>query len=166
MNINLKFAEKMKDRIQVDIEIGDLVEPKEELLKLIQYKGKPIFEDSITINAYPMETIFAEKLETIISKGAANSRMKDYHDLLLLCREVNMLKISKLKDDIYRTFLNRNTELNLPLYFSNGNLELMQKLWTGHRRGLGIFTDILDIPFEIKDLISEVNRWLNQNNIK
>jgi hypothetical protein len=29
---------------------------------------------------------FAEKLETVISKGASRSRMKDYHDLLLLTR--------------------------------------------------------------------------------
>jgi hypothetical protein len=41
-----------------------------------------MFEGEISLVVYPPETIFAEKLETVLSKGAANSRMKDYHDLL------------------------------------------------------------------------------------
>jgi hypothetical protein len=90
----------MKDRIQVDIGVGDIVQPKIESLELYQYKGIAIFEGKVTLQIYPIETIFAEKLETIVSKGAANSRMKDFHDLLLICREPNLLNVSKLKGDI------------------------------------------------------------------
>jgi len=59
--------------------VGDLVKAVEENFEPFLYKGKPIFAGEISLLVYPVETIFAEKLETIISKGAANSRMKDYH---------------------------------------------------------------------------------------
>lgn len=70
----------MKDKIQIDVGVGDAVEPKNLKIKLFQYRGKPFFEEAISLLVYPIETIFAEKLETVISKGAGNSRMKDYHD--------------------------------------------------------------------------------------
>ena len=79
--------DKMKDKIQIDIGVGDLVNPIEEHIDPFTYKGSPIFEDDITLLVYPLETVYAEKLETIISKGSSNSRMKDYHDLILLSRE-------------------------------------------------------------------------------
>ncbi|MBA3603718.1 MAG: nucleotidyl transferase AbiEii/AbiGii toxin family protein [Parachlamydiaceae bacterium] len=71
---------KMKDKIHVDVGIGDAVEPLHRELKLFQYRGKPFFEESISLLVYPIETIFAEKLETVLSKGSRNSRMKDFHD--------------------------------------------------------------------------------------
>lgn len=165
VNLNIRFGEKMRDRIQIDIGAGDAVEPGIESLKLYQYNGKPFFEDSVSLLVYPVETIFAEKLETIISKGAANSRMKDYHDVLLLCREDSILNIQKLKNDIIRTFRCRSTNLTLPVIFSKENYILMQKLWDGHRRGLGKITEELNIPENIVELVSEINDWLLKNKI-
>lgn len=165
LNLNLKFDEKMKDRIQVDIGVGDIVEPNVESLELYQYKGKPIFEGSVSLRVYPVETIFAEKLESIVSKGAANSRMKDYHDLLLLCRKKDLLNLSKLKDDILKTFENRNTKLEPPLNFSEEDFTLMEQLWSGHRRGLVQIAIKLNIPEKIKDLILEVNSWIFKNEL-
>ncbi len=80
---------RMRDKIQIDVGIGDVVTPTTRELHFFQYKGKPMFfEGEISLVVYPSETIFAEKLETVLSKGAANSRMKDYHDLLLLTRTI------------------------------------------------------------------------------
>ena len=61
---------KMKDKIHVDIGIGDIVEPQNREIKLFEYRGKPFFEESISLLVYPIETIFAEKLETVLSKGS------------------------------------------------------------------------------------------------
>lgn len=77
----------MSDTFYVDIGVGDAVDPVSLTWPSFIYKDKPLFDGLISLEVYPVETIFAEKLETIISRGAANSRMKDYHDLLLLCRE-------------------------------------------------------------------------------
>lgn len=68
---------KVRDRIHIDIGVGDGVQPQRRDIKLLQYRGKPIFEESASVLSYPLETIFAEKLETVISKGASNSRIKE-----------------------------------------------------------------------------------------
>ncbi|MGB7128267.1 MAG: nucleotidyl transferase AbiEii/AbiGii toxin family protein [Candidatus Rhabdochlamydia sp.] len=104
--LNTTFA-KMKDKIQVDIGVGDIVEPLTYKILLVQYRGNPFFESVISLSVYPVEAIFSEKLETILSKGASNSRMKDYHDLILLIRNEGVLNLSKLEESIVRTFSNR-----------------------------------------------------------
>ena len=103
VTLNAQFG-KMQDKIQVDIGIGDVVMPLETTFTLFEYKGKPIFAGEISLYVYPPEAIFAEKLETIISKGVINSRMKDYHDLLVMIREPDFLDIEKLSDSIQATF--------------------------------------------------------------
>ncbi len=104
----------MRDKFYVDIGVGDVVEPVSLAWPSFTYKEKPMFEELISLHVYPVETIFAEKLETIISRGAANSRMKDYHDLLLLCRETNLIDKILLKDNIAQTFQNRKTLFSVP----------------------------------------------------
>ncbi len=108
VSINCMF-EGMKDKIQVDIGVGDVVEPIDCNISFVKYRLKPIFESFVSLKVYPMETIFAEKLETIVSKGLSNSRMKDYHDLLLMIRSKKMINNIKLKDSLSKTFSNRNT---------------------------------------------------------
>lgn len=46
----------------------------------------PLLSDDPTpqLKAFPKETVIAEKLEAIVSPGIADSRMKDYFDLLIL----------------------------------------------------------------------------------
>lgn len=155
----------MKDRIQIDIGVGDIVQPKIEAIELYQYKGVPIFEDKVTLQIYPIETIFAEKLETIISKGAANSRIKDFHDLLLICREPNLVNVGTLKDDISKTFENRGTSKDLPIDFSADDLTTMQKLWSAHCRGLGQLARSMALPDHFSDVVDQLNQWLGRNQI-
>ena len=165
LSLNLKFGNKMKDKIQVDIGVGDIVDPRFESLDLYQCKGKPFFEGAVSLQVYPVETIFAEKLETVVSKGAANSIMKDFHDLVLMCREKNLLDISKVKNDIFKTFEYRNSKKDLPLQFSKDDLTNMQQLWSAHLRKLGSVATDLRIPGLLQELVGEINVWLNENNI-
>jgi len=57
---------------------------------------------------YPPETVFAEKLEGIVTRGMLNSRMKDYYDLSVLIHDA-MLKQASTKTAISRTFGRRKT---------------------------------------------------------
>ncbi len=67
--------------IKIDITTGDKITPKE-----IVYQFKLMFEDrSINVLAYTLETILAEKLETIISRGDQNTRPRDFYDVYILC---------------------------------------------------------------------------------
>ncbi len=150
---------RMKDKIQIDVGIGDVVTPTTRELHLFQYRGKPMFEDEISLVAYPPETIFAEKLETVLSKGAANSRMKDYHDLLLLVREPDMINVNRLQVSLKSTFSNRGTILEL-IDFKTDDLLPMQKLWAAHLKNLGHAAQELKLPENIQDVIIELNKTI------
>jgi predicted nucleotidyltransferase component of viral defense system len=147
---------KMKDKIRVDVGIGDIVEPEYRKLQLFQYQDKPFFEDIVSLQVYPLETIFAEKLETILSKGSRNTRMKDFHDLLLILREKGLLDSKKLKKTLTKTFQNRRTPLR-PIQFNESGLEILQNLWKAHLQGLGDIAKELDLPKEMNIIIEEIN---------
>ena len=80
--------ENLKVQLEIDISTGDSITPKE-----LKFEYPLIFEDrSIYINSYNIETILAEKIETILRRGQYNARMKDYYDVYFF--------LTKLKDDI------------------------------------------------------------------
>lgn len=66
--------------LKVDITTGDIITPRE-----TQYRFKLMLENrTIDILAYNLETVLAEKMETIISRGILNTRMRDFYDLHIL----------------------------------------------------------------------------------
>ena len=72
--------DKTRQILKVDITTGDIVTPRE-----IEYRFRLMFEDrDISIWAYNLETVLAEKFETIITRGVATSRMRDFYDIFIL----------------------------------------------------------------------------------
>lgn len=72
--------ENIKETINVDIATGDPITPS-----AIDYRYKCLFDDeSLSFKAYNFETILAEKLQTILYRGIANSRSKDFYDLYII----------------------------------------------------------------------------------
>lgn len=72
--------DKTRQTLKVDITTGDSITPKE-----IEFNYKLMFEDrSIRIMAYNLETVLAEKFETIVTRGVINSRMRDFYDIYIL----------------------------------------------------------------------------------
>ncbi len=73
----------------------------------------PILLDGLPapeLNVYPRESVFSEKLEALVVLGMANTRMKDYFDLLALAREGKM-DSSVLARAINATFSRRKTKI-------------------------------------------------------
>jgi len=155
ITVKTVFA-KMKDKIQIDVGVGDAVQAQQRQIKLIQYRGQPFFENTVSLLVYPVEAVFSEKLEAILSKGAGNSRMKDYHDLLLLIRKKGMLDLHKLKQSIENTFTHRGTVPG-PIQFEESGVRLLQRLWAAHLDGLGEKAHDLDLPSNISAVIDEIN---------
>lgn len=91
----------------IDISTGDLITPR-----AIEYNYKTILENkSINLYTYNYETIIAEKLETILKRNTANSRMKDYYDLYyLVTYKWRNIDKSVLKTAIDTTFKHRSSE--------------------------------------------------------
>ncbi len=164
ITLKVSFA-KMKDKIHVDVGIGDIVEPQNREIKLFEYHGKPFFEESISLLVYPIETIFAEKLETVLSKGSRNSRMKDFHDLLLLLRDNSLQSSTTLHENVKKTFVNRGTILR-PIQFDEAGHKVLQQLWTAHLHGLGDIAKELDLPENMVEAIDMINTSMRLMNRK
>lgn len=72
--------EGMRTPLKIDFSTGDIITPRE-----VNYSFQLLFEDrTISILAYNLETVLAEKLETLIFRGVANTRMRDFYDIYAL----------------------------------------------------------------------------------
>ena len=72
--------DKIKNDMKIDITTGDAITPKE-----IEYLYPCVFhEESLRVLAYPLETILAEKYESVIKRNISTTRMRDFYDLYSL----------------------------------------------------------------------------------
>lgn len=97
---------KINANLNIDITTGDIITPKE-----IQYSYEKILEEgSISILTYTIETIIAEKFETISSRNITTTRARDFYDLYMLYK-IYKSKIDRnvLKEAITLTSQHRNS---------------------------------------------------------
>ena len=101
--------------LQVDIGFGDVVTPEPERIEFPTLLDDPPPQ----LLAYPRYTMVAEKLETMVRLGMANSRMKDFYDVWLMSRLFEF-EGQTLCDAIRNTFRRRSTLLpsGLPTAFT------------------------------------------------
>lgn len=99
--------------LKVDVTTGDRITPAE-----IEYELPLLFDDrKISVLAYNLETILAEKIETILSRGIANTRPRDFYDVYVL----RALRKKKYRPKILRQALDatakkRGSTVILPQY--------------------------------------------------
>jgi hypothetical protein len=94
--------DKIKQPLKVDISTGDVITPKE-----IEYSYKLTLEDrEIRIMAYNLETVLAEKIETILSRGTTSTRMRDYYDVHIL----SALRSGEIRWSTLRSAFQRTAE--------------------------------------------------------
>lgn len=72
--------ENIKQTVGIDIATGDPVTPG----PIVYQITRLLSEKTIKLNGYNLETILSEKVETILSRGLANSRMKDFYDVFII----------------------------------------------------------------------------------
>ncbi len=159
-NIVAKF-DNIKVNLSIDIATGDLITPRE-----IEYDYKMMFEDrSLTIMTYNIESIIAEKFQTVISRGILNSRMKDYYDLYYLMKYKDFSK-QNLKIAIEKTFCKRNTDMqDIGKVISEiEKSEFVKDLWTSYSQK---YQYAKNIKFEeIISSIYEINKNVLNGGIK
>ncbi len=112
LNIKSTFY-KIRTNFFIEITTGDIITPRE-----IKYKYSSIFEDKkINIMAYTIETIIAEKFESIISKNITTTRAKDFYDLyMLIDNHKDEIDNGVLKRAVINTFNKRNTTYDINLF--------------------------------------------------
>ena len=121
---------KMKIPMKIDITTGDEITPRE-----IQFSYPFLFDDRrVSVMAYTMETILAEKYETIIRRNIGNTRARDFYDLHLLYRLYRQhADWDLLKKAVLATAKKRESTSKL---YDNGrilpaleNSAVLQQLW-------------------------------------
>ena len=76
--------EKLRDTIKIDVSTGDEITPA-----AIEFSYKMMFDDEkLDIWSYNLETVLAEKLETIVARSTLNTRMRDFYDIYILWTEM------------------------------------------------------------------------------
>lgn len=144
----------MKVPMKIDITTGDKITPS-----AVIYSYPLMFEErQIDIMIYTLETILAEKYETIIRRNIANTRARDYYDIHMLCKSYkDNIRIDVLKDAVKATATKRGSLEELKDYNEIVEeimeSEFLQNLWTGYCR---------DNPYVEGLTINEVMKTLKE----
>ncbi len=145
--------------LKLDITTGDKITPQE-----IEYQFKLLLEDrSISVFAYNLETILAEKLETVISRGDQNTRPRDYYDIYILAKlQYSNIEPNSLKAALKATTKKRSSSAVVRDYRKIMNIvkssEIMQRQWKNYQKDFEYATDIVfeetcDATVEMMDLL-------------
>ena len=135
--------DKTKNIIQIDITTGDIITPRE-----VIYSYSLLTENrKIDITCYPIETIFAEKIESILSKNITTTRMKDFYDCYMLGKlylkdlnKNNLILALKNTTKVRKTeFIFNDIKETIDLISNDENLNF---LWQAYSSQFGYAKDI------------------------
>ena len=129
--------------LKIDISTGDVITPR-----AIEFNYDLLLEDrSISLWSYNLETILAEKLQTVLARGILNTRMRDFYDIRMLL-DIYEDKVNKavLKDAFAATCKKRGTdhlqeqaEEIIKIIEAN---EQLQVLWRAYEKKYSYAADI------------------------
>jgi len=127
--------DKLKQTIKIDVSTGDEITPR-----AVAYKLPLIVEDrTIDLWAYNLETLLAEKLETIMVRAEANTRMRDFYDIHVLLEyeyeriDRDVLKVAFRATCKRRESENMISELN-DVIDKVHNTETLKSQWDNYQR--------------------------------
>ncbi len=105
----------IKESIKIDFTTGDVMTPSE-----VDFHYKSILDQRlIKLKSYNIETILAEKMETIYSRGILNTRMRDYYDVYILWS----LKQDSINNIVLKNAFNRTIEHRQTSKFIKTNMQ-------------------------------------------
>ncbi len=145
--------ENIKEKFQIDIATGDPITPSE-----IEYNYNLVISNKIIkLWSYNMETVLAEKLETILSRGEANGRTRDYYDIFLIYK----LYFNNLKNAIMNTFKKREFNNNiLDVLKIIKESEILEKRWISYQKKYEYARGI-----DFRDIVMALEELLNYSNL-
>ena len=129
--------------LKIDISTGDVITPRE-----VPYRFKLMLEErTIDILAYNLETVLAEKLETIITRTVTNTRMRDFYDIYILQQlHGKTLDPNMLHGALRATASKRGTEQQMSemgeVIDEVENSMAMQRLWAAYRKKFSYAADV------------------------
>ena len=158
LKLNATF-DTLREVVFIDITTGDKITPRE-----ITYSMPSLFKnETIEVWTYNLETVLAEKLETIISRGVASTRPRDRYDLFTLYHiRKDEIDFDVLRKALANTVEKRGSKEAIDIWESQLNSietdEYQKQLWTRYQRQ---FKYAQDISFEksvqiVKELMTTI----------
>ena len=152
--------EKIKNPLKIDITTGDVIIPSE-----IEYSYETIFKEKLNILAYSLETLIAEKYETIIKRNITTTRLRDFYDIYMIFKLKNdKINVNNLKQAILETAKNRNSTEEIleskEILEDIKNDEYLNKQWNIYKNENKYvdniqFSEILKLLNKIADIVQE-----------
>lgn len=133
LRITINFMlENIKDRFHIDLATGDPIYPGPTCYRYESLIGNEIYK----VWSYNLETVLAEKIETILSKLETSSRMKDYYDIYLIYKfKIDKINKEKFRVAIEKTFMKREFDADL---ITNLNIvkesKVLREKWLSYSR--------------------------------
>ena len=123
--------DKLRQAIKIDISTGDVITPK-----AVEYSYKLMFDErSLSIWTYNLETLLGEKLETIMARETANTRMRDFYDVYVLSEQP--IDYSLLQNAFMATSKKRQTDKMISRFDDILEMvksdEVMRGMWEKYR---------------------------------
>lgn len=111
LRITINFMlENIKDKFHIDLATGDPIYPRPDNYRYESLIGEEIYK----VWSYNIETVLAEKIETIFSKLETSSRMKDYYDIYLIYKfKFDKINKEKFRGAVEKTFKKRKFDADL-----------------------------------------------------
>ena len=152
--------EKIKNPLKIDITTGDVIIPSE-----IEYSYETIFKEKLNILVYSLETLIAEKYETIIKRNITTTRLRDFYDIYMIFKLKNdKIDVNNLKQAIWETAKNRNSTEEIleskQILEDIKNDEYLNKQWNIYKKENKYvdniqFSEILKLLNKIADIVQE-----------
>lgn len=152
--------EKIKNPLKIDITTGDVIIPSE-----IEYSYETIFKEKLNILVYSLETLIAEKYETIIKRNITTTRLRDFYDIYMIFKLKNdKINVNNLKQAIWETAKNRNSIEEIleskEILEDIKNDEYLNKQWNIYKNENKYvdniqFSEILKLLNKIADIVQE-----------
>lgn len=151
--------EAMRGTLTIDITTGDSIYPDVSRRKITRCFDK----DALDVFSYPLETVLAEKIETIITRGILNTRPRDFYDVYILTKTQGY-NAETLRKAIFATAEHRGTkaimeaETNNRLAVIENSLEL-QSQWAKYQKKFPYAKDITyqETVNAVKEVIHEIH---------
>lgn len=135
--------ENVRQSFHVDVATGDPITPTD-----IEYSYQSLISnETIAFRAYNLETVIAEKLQTILSRGLLNSRCKDYYDIYIINQlQRKNISIPDLKKSFETTCQYRKTPFekveSLLILEEISKSNILQNRWSNYARKASYAKDI------------------------
>lgn len=153
---------KTKNPMKLDLTTGDAITPRE-----IEYTYPCIFsKEAIKIMAYSLETVLAEKYETIIRSNITTTRMRDFYDLYTLYKlKKDEINYKILKEAIERTSNKRGSQEIIKDYEEiiddikeDSYLRSLWEIYISENKYIGAlkFDKVVDVVITLSSRINEM----------